>query len=211
MSNNFLKEIREIKRMSLSELGNLVGVSRQLLWGYETGKNNLSKFVLEKISEALGVSEKQITGAESIENIGDSLPIFHNIPSGSIRGTNQQASKNDKNTADITHALNPVLFRNTLEILDELTRGRNLTSEQKIELATGIYSKVEKYEMAKGDDKSKLLSQARISLMIDEGLVNFLSKKQHDEIQNLKIANESSAKKENCKYDGVATPRITAK
>lgn len=191
MKNN-LKAVRESKGITQRQLAKMTGLATATICYLDKNKRFFSRDSLQKIAAALGCKEEDLL-AEAGE------------------AANSVASKNDKNIHESSQALNPVLFRYTLEILDELTKGRNLSSDQKIELATGIYSKVEEYERAEGVDKSKLLSQAKISLMIDEGLVNFLSKKEQNEIQNLKIANEPSAKKENCSDDGVGTPRAIAK
>jgi transcriptional regulator with XRE-family HTH domain len=57
---NFLKTIRESKRIRQSELAKQVGVSKQLLPGFENGRSGISNEVLKKLAIALDVSPDSI-------------------------------------------------------------------------------------------------------------------------------------------------------
>ena len=57
---NFLKTIRESKRIRQSELAKQVGVSKQLLSGFENGRSGISNEVLKKLAIALDVSPDSI-------------------------------------------------------------------------------------------------------------------------------------------------------
>ncbi len=56
MSKNFLRQIRQEKSYGQSELARMAGVSKQLLCGFENGRNGLSHEVLRKLSDILQVS-----------------------------------------------------------------------------------------------------------------------------------------------------------
>ena len=58
--SNFLKKIRESKRIRQTELANQVGVSKQLLSGFENGRSGISNEVLKKLAIALDVSPDSI-------------------------------------------------------------------------------------------------------------------------------------------------------
>ncbi len=65
MSENFLKQIREEKKVGQSELAQKIGVSKQLLSGFENGRSGISNEVLKKISEVLDVSPDVILSGKS--------------------------------------------------------------------------------------------------------------------------------------------------
>jgi transcriptional regulator with XRE-family HTH domain len=65
MSQNFLKQIREAKNIGQSELAQKVGVSKQLLSGFEKGRSGVSNEVLQKLAEELGVSGDAILSGKS--------------------------------------------------------------------------------------------------------------------------------------------------
>ncbi|MBU6141263.1 MAG: helix-turn-helix transcriptional regulator [Proteobacteria bacterium] len=65
MSENFLKQIREEKKIGQSELAQKIGVSKQLLSGFEKGRSGISNEVLRKISEVLDVSPDAILTGKS--------------------------------------------------------------------------------------------------------------------------------------------------
>jgi transcriptional regulator with XRE-family HTH domain len=186
MSKNNLYHIRTIKRVSLTELAQQVGVSRQLLWGFEKGRNNISFEVLEKTANLLNVSQKQILGKEEIDKIDDSVSfdkksVFF-----------QRTRSSDKK--ELTE-LNNVYFRDTMEILEELCKDKNLSSEQKIELASEIYKKVAEYKKEDGEKEKEieeLISHAKIEILVNEGLVKFFSKEKSSKIlkNNINPANE---------------------
>jgi len=57
---NFLKKIRENRRIRQSELAEQIGVSKQLLSGFENGRSGISNEVLQKLAVALDVSPDAI-------------------------------------------------------------------------------------------------------------------------------------------------------
>lgn len=63
--NNFLKRIREERNIGQSELAEKVGVSKQLLSGFENGRSGISNEVLKKISDFLQVSIDTILSGKS--------------------------------------------------------------------------------------------------------------------------------------------------
>ena len=63
--NNFLKRIREERNIGQSELAEKVGVSKQLLSGFENGRSGISNEVLKKISDFLQVSTDTILNGKS--------------------------------------------------------------------------------------------------------------------------------------------------
>ena len=65
MSENFLKKIREEKKIGQSELAQKIGVSKQLLSGFENGRSGISNEVLKKISEVLEISPDAILTGKS--------------------------------------------------------------------------------------------------------------------------------------------------
>lgn len=65
MAENFLKQIREAKNISQSDLAAKVGVSKQLLSGFEKGRSGVSNDVLQKLANELGVSSDTILSGKS--------------------------------------------------------------------------------------------------------------------------------------------------
>jgi len=65
MTQNFLKKIRESKNIGQSELARLVGVSKQLICGFENGRSGISNEVLRKIAETLQIKPSQIIDGKS--------------------------------------------------------------------------------------------------------------------------------------------------
>lgn len=65
MQKNFLKKIREEKSIGQSELAQKVGVSKQLLSGFEKGRSGVSNEVLKKLADALNVSPDTILTGKS--------------------------------------------------------------------------------------------------------------------------------------------------
>lgn len=63
--NNFLKRIRKERNIGQSELAEKVGVSKQLLSGFENGRSGISNEVLKKISDFLQVSTDTILNGKS--------------------------------------------------------------------------------------------------------------------------------------------------
>jgi transcriptional regulator with XRE-family HTH domain len=60
MPANFLKKIREEKKIGQSELAQKVGVSKQLISGFEKGRSGVSNEVLRKLAAQLDVSPDAI-------------------------------------------------------------------------------------------------------------------------------------------------------
>lgn len=65
MPKNFLKKIREEKKIGQTELALKVGVSKQLLSGFENGRSGVSNEVLRKLADALSVSPDAILSGKS--------------------------------------------------------------------------------------------------------------------------------------------------
>jgi len=65
MSQNFLKQIREEKNISQSALATKIGVTKQLLSGFEQGRSGVSNEVLRKLAEALEVTPDAILTGKS--------------------------------------------------------------------------------------------------------------------------------------------------
>jgi transcriptional regulator with XRE-family HTH domain len=62
---NFLKKIREDKKIGQTELANRIGVTKQLLSGFENGRSGISNEVLIKLAEELQVSPDAILTGKS--------------------------------------------------------------------------------------------------------------------------------------------------
>ena len=62
---NFLKKIRQDRKIRQSELAQKVGVSKQLINGFENNRSGISNDVLKKISKALEVSPDAILTGKS--------------------------------------------------------------------------------------------------------------------------------------------------
>ena len=71
MSENFLKQIRTEKSFGQSELARKAGVSKQLIWGFENGRNGLSAEVLRKIAEVLKVNASHIISSKKDGGVFD--------------------------------------------------------------------------------------------------------------------------------------------
>jgi transcriptional regulator with XRE-family HTH domain len=69
--SNFLKKIREDKNIGQSELASRIGVSKQLLSGFENGRSGISNEVLKKLAEALDVSSDAILIGKSTKPFDD--------------------------------------------------------------------------------------------------------------------------------------------
>ncbi len=65
MPENFLKKIRTEKKISQSDLAKEIGVSKQLLSGFEQGRSGVSNEVLGKLGKALKVSPEYIMTGKS--------------------------------------------------------------------------------------------------------------------------------------------------
>ena len=80
MPANQLKEIRKIKRISQSELGQMIGVDRATIRNWETGQTNISVKMAEKVAEVLGVTVSQLLGQEADEVMPDNSDKFLLVP-----------------------------------------------------------------------------------------------------------------------------------
>lgn len=65
MLQNFLRTIREEKKVGQSELAKMIGVSKQLLSGFEKGRSGISNEVLCKLAEVLDVTPDAILTGKS--------------------------------------------------------------------------------------------------------------------------------------------------
>ena len=63
--SNFLKKIREDKKIGQSELAVKIGVRKQLISGFENGRSGISNEVLQKLADALEVSSDAILTGKS--------------------------------------------------------------------------------------------------------------------------------------------------
>ena len=68
---NFLKKIREDKKIGQSELAEKIGVSKQLLSGFENGRSGISNEVLKKLANVLEVSPDAILTGKSSQPFDD--------------------------------------------------------------------------------------------------------------------------------------------
>lgn len=67
MSQNFLKTLRKDQNIGQTELAQLTGVSKQLIWGFENGRNGVSPQVLRKLAGVLNVTPNQILSGKQEE------------------------------------------------------------------------------------------------------------------------------------------------
>lgn len=65
MPKNFLKTIRTEKKISQSDLAKKIGVSKQLLSGFEQGRSGVSNEVLNKLGKELKVTPEYIITGKS--------------------------------------------------------------------------------------------------------------------------------------------------
>jgi len=68
---NFLKKIRQDRKIAQSDLAQRVGVSKQLINGFENKRNGISNEVLRKIAEILEVSPDAILSGKSSNPFDD--------------------------------------------------------------------------------------------------------------------------------------------
>ena len=114
---NFLRKIRESKRIRQSELADQIGVSKQLLSGFENGRSGISNEVLQKLAIALDVSPDSIL-------IGKSNRSFDEVGkkqlSEAMRITfNEYGDKLDKETIiKISTELYGMIFHNDFLVSD---------------------------------------------------------------------------------------------
>lgn len=72
MRENYLKQIREQMNISQSVLAAKVGVTKQLISGFEQKRSGISNEVLRKISDVLGVSPDAILTGKSLKPFDES-------------------------------------------------------------------------------------------------------------------------------------------
>ena len=54
-----IKKLREQKNLTLEQLADLLGTDRQHIWNIEAGRKNITLDYLDKIAEALQVSQSE--------------------------------------------------------------------------------------------------------------------------------------------------------
>lgn len=54
-----IKQLREERNLTLEQLADMVGTDRQHIWNIEAGRKNITLDYLDKIAEALKVSQDQ--------------------------------------------------------------------------------------------------------------------------------------------------------
>ena len=114
---NFLRKIRESKRIRQTELADQIGVSKQLLSGFENGRSGISNEVLQKLAIALDVSPDSIL-------IGKSTRSFDEVGKKQLTEAmritfNEYGDKLDKETIiKISTELYGMIFHNDFLISD---------------------------------------------------------------------------------------------
>ncbi len=114
---NFLRKIRESKRIRQTELADQIGVSKQLLSGFENGRSGISNEVLQKLAIALDVSPDSIL-------IGKSNRSFDEVGKKQLTEAmritfNEYGDKLDKETIiKISTELYGMIFHNDFLISD---------------------------------------------------------------------------------------------
>jgi repressor LexA len=71
---NKMREIRRSKKLTMKELGNLVGVSESTISLYETGKHEPDIITMGRIADALSVSVDELLGRDTLGVLGI-LPV----------------------------------------------------------------------------------------------------------------------------------------
>ena len=114
---NFLRKIRESKRIRQTELADQIGVSKQLLSGFENGRSGISNEVLQKLAIALDVSPDSIL-------IGKSNRSFDEVGKKQLTEAmritfNEYGDKLDKETIiKISTELYGMIFHNDFLVSD---------------------------------------------------------------------------------------------
>jgi len=90
MSNNFLKQARQEQKMGQSQLAKKAGISRQMIWGYENGKYEISADILKKLSSALNVDSSYINNGKTSNIINSTITaVDQDKMMDAIRTTNE--------------------------------------------------------------------------------------------------------------------------
>lgn len=89
--NNFLKQVRTLKQLTLKELADKTGISFSTIGNYETGKRGISDEYLKKIATALQVPVSEIAPPRHVIEMSDgfkkdSLEVEPVMKGQSIRG-----------------------------------------------------------------------------------------------------------------------------
>ena len=85
---NKMREIRRSKKLTMKELGNLVGVSESTISLYETGKHEPDIITMGRIADALSVSVDELLGRDTLGVLGilpvnpRAVPIMGDIACG---------------------------------------------------------------------------------------------------------------------------------
>jgi len=85
---NKMREIRRSKKLTMKELGNLVGVSESTISLYETGKHEPDIITMGRIADALSVSVDELLGRDTLGVLGilpvtpRAVPILGDIACG---------------------------------------------------------------------------------------------------------------------------------
>ena len=74
-----LKNLRQKKGLTVSELADLVGVSRPTIWSWESARSEPRRRSLAALAAALGVSERDVLGAE-LGHEAATLPVSQHQP-----------------------------------------------------------------------------------------------------------------------------------
>ena len=68
-----IKEIRELRGLTQSELADLVGTVKQNIWQIESGRRNLAITQLTKYAKALQCTRAQLLGEEPLDGLEDKI------------------------------------------------------------------------------------------------------------------------------------------
>ena len=158
MSNNFLEKIRIRQKVSIAEIAKQVGVSRQLLWGFEKGKNNISTKVLEKIAKTLNCSVSQILGDESNERL-----------------YNNEKEQKTEIPSSPTYPIKDQYLNYAMEIVDEMIDHEFHSRQEKTHILSEVYKIV--YEFYENqDDNADFAKELEKKIIANQGVLRFLNK-----------------------------------
>ena len=89
-----IKHIREAKGMSQKKLGEILGVSQQMIGQYENSNNSLKLSTLEKISAALNVSLTDLIDENTLTLADDIITLFSGKPLSVEEGWTDNSQEN---------------------------------------------------------------------------------------------------------------------
>jgi transcriptional regulator with XRE-family HTH domain len=182
MSNNSLEKIRDKKRMSLEDLAKKIGVTRQLLWGFEKGKHNLSTNVMKNLSSALNCKISQILGEDSIDEIDDSLT-----------SDNSTAKASKPELVVVSNNEYPIkdqYLGYAMEILDEMIDHNFHTREEKTHMLSEVYKIVYDFYENNGD-KADFAKEIENKIIANQGVLKFVNQIAFDKKSAKKIPEET--------------------